>query len=162
MKDRSHIHGDVAPYHLPYAKYYRDYFHDVEMRFVVFKRDREETIESYMHWRPDSNFWADHDGSMWKHHNWDKCYPSYDPSFSKREAIGIWYDEYYAVCESNALSDPDWEVFPMEAFNDVQGLAPILKFIGVSPSNCFMLNQIDFNSDPAHKADYTNQPIDKR
>jgi hypothetical protein len=112
---RENIVGDVAFYTLPYAKIILEKYPDT--KFVVLQRDREETINSYMKKTEGRNHWMSHDGAQWRLDVWDKCYPKFDIS-TKKEALGKYYDSYYASCsdipkdsvywlQTNELNDKD-------------------------------------------------------
>ncbi len=139
--------GDVAFYYLPYVRTILDANPDV--RFVCLRRDREATIRSYLDKtykrRPfgflervglrrvkDRNHWVEHDGTRWdKDPVWDRCYPKFGAA-DKREALGMYWDEYYGAADRLAAELPDrFRVDPIEALNDREGQDEILEFVGV-------------------------------
>lgn len=113
--------GDVAFYHLSYV----DYFNRTlpNCKFIVLKRDKQETIESYMKKTSGRNHWIDHDGDQYKNDAWDKCFPTYDVE-SKKEAIAKYYDDYYKKCKKIENA----EIFPMNYLNSESGVKDILNF----------------------------------
>jgi hypothetical protein len=162
IEDSKGIYGDVASYHLPYVPYYMDYYANSNVRFIALQRDREETIDSYMHWTPDTNSWMDHDNSLWSPWHWDKSYPSYNYASSKREALGLFYEDYYSRCEMYSNDNENFQVFPMdETLNTIDGLCKLLEFIDVYPANVFKLqkNISEYNPED-YRADYSTIPID--
>lgn len=87
----NHEHSSVALY---YGKYWR-YFDNV--RFIVLKRDKEETVQSFLDITPDRDHWSSPQNELW-----DMCFPTYD-DLDKRESIERYYDEYYEMMPKDAL-----------------------------------------------------------
>jgi len=113
--------GDIAFYYLSYVE--RLAHHNGNIRFVCLRRDRDQTIQSWMRkssverWRSkriadrlsslitreqyheSRNFWVEHDGTRWqKDPVWDKCFPKFAAK-TKYEAIGMYWDYYYEQVE---------------------------------------------------------------
>lgn len=146
--------GDIAYYYLSYVDDILAINQGV--RFVCIKRDREKTIESWMQkssiprWRSlriadrlkswitrspyheSRNFWQEHDGSVYQHDPvWDKTFPKFEAT-SKREAIGKYWDFYYAGAEKLAARHPEhFRIFPIEMMSNRDGQRAILEFIGI-------------------------------
>ena len=139
--------GDVASYYLPYVSAIHDANPDV--RFVCLKRDREETVRSFlaktfkrrslpflrylgMRRVKDRNHWVAHDGRRWDLDPlWDRCFPKYETN-SKRQAIEMYWDEYYGTAARLELEMPGrFRVFPLASLNDAASLDAILEFVGV-------------------------------
>ena len=155
--------GDIAFYYLSYVEDILAISKNV--RFVCLKRDRTATIRSWLkkshiqRWRSkwigerfaallqripfheSKNFWMDHDGSEWRLDPiWDKCFPNFDAK-SKEEAIGKYYDFYYAEAEKLAKKHPgEFKIFHLEDINTDEGKAEILDFCGISDENRDMEN----------------------
>lgn len=87
--------GDIAFYLLPYWKELLKL--NIETYFVVMKRDKEETVASYMTKTLRENPFMLHEGKEWNHYDWDKCYPKFDRQ-SKQQAVAAYYDFYYEKC----------------------------------------------------------------
>lgn len=157
MPKVSHI-GDIAFYYLTYVE-------DIiatsdKVRFVCLKRDRAATIKSWQKkaairrwtskWLADrfssfiqripfyksKNFWMDHDGSRWLPDAvWDKCFPSFEAD-SMEEAIGKYYDYYYAEAEKYQEKFPDvFQMFSLEELNTEDGKHAIMDFCGFDTKN---------------------------
>jgi hypothetical protein len=119
----------VATYYLPYVE--RILAVHPTARFLCLRRDREETIASFMKKTPRKNHWMEHDGAQWKHTAWDHCFPKYLAS-SKAEAIGLYWDEYYRrAAELEALHPSLFHVFATEALNTEAGQRELLDFLAV-------------------------------
>lgn len=149
-----HLLGDIAYYYLNYVE-------DIlainqQVRFVCIKRDRTQTVNSWMQksaikrWRSlwladhikswitrtpfhsDRNFWQIHDGS--KHQLdpvWDKTFPKFEAS-SKQEAIGKYWDYYYSKAEILENKHPKFfKIFPIEMLSNQAGQKEILSFIEI-------------------------------
>lgn len=104
-------------------------------RFVVIRRDRDETVQSFLsikgEGRPGSfNHWMRHDGSHYRRSGWDACYPKY-PAQDLREALGLYWDDYYDRAARLADKYPEHvRVFPIAALQKPLGQAEILSFCG--------------------------------
>lgn len=122
--------GDVAFYWLPYLHEMFSSFPDLKV--ICLKRDREETIRSYMKKTQGRNHWMHHDGKKWRLDPiWDKCYPKYDVE-SKEEAIGRYWDDYYRAVEDWARHYPDQvRVFSTHVLNSEEGQDEIFAFLGL-------------------------------
>jgi hypothetical protein len=87
--------GDVSLYSLPYWRKILEY--NPESKFIIIKRDKSATIESYIKKTEGQNPFMKHDGTKWRHYEWDRCYPKMNCK-SKEEAISLYYDYYYDLC----------------------------------------------------------------
>lgn len=85
--------GDVAFYHLQYSK---EIFAS-DGKIIILKRRRQETIESFLSKSPKANHWFEGLESPWLLSGWDKCFPKFATT-NRREAIGLYYDHYYDLC----------------------------------------------------------------
>ena len=125
--------ADVGHWWLPHMDTVAKFFPD--FRAVVMKRDKAETVESFVKVKNgDSkggvNHWIDHDGSHWGKVPFDRCYPSY-PVSDIREAIGLYWEEYYQRCEKLAERHPgQLKVFDISALKSAEGQREILEFCG--------------------------------
>jgi hypothetical protein len=150
-----HIMGDIAYYYLRYVD-------DIlainqQVRFVCIKRDRGQTIASWMKkstitrwtslriadrlksiitrtpYHESKNFWQQHDGTVWQPDPvWDKTFPDFEAA-SKEEAIGKYWDYYYAEAERLEEKHPAFfRIFPIEMMSNREGQTEILRFIGIN------------------------------
>lgn len=128
--------GDIAYYYLNYVEGILELF--PHCKFVCIKRDKEQTVESWMKksslgrwpslWIADRfkalitrtpfykeyNYWQDHEGGVWKKDPvWDSCFPKFDAS-SKVEAIRMYWDYYYL--EADRLKEKFSENFRYRRF----------------------------------------------
>lgn len=89
--------GDVGHFHLAYAE---SYLHlDQRIKFVVLKRPRQDTIESWLRWwsthKQNNRFpflpRAQYAKTEFKYRIWDKCFPNYNfpnlPALQQREGL---------------------------------------------------------------------------
>lgn len=146
--------GDIAYYYLSYVD---DLLQIApECVFVCIRRDREQTISSWLKksaikrwpslWLADRlkswltrtpfyteyNYWQVHDGSRWKQDPvWDSCFPKFEAA-SKKEAIGMYWDYYYLEAEKLQQRHPDrFRVFDVTELSNPEGQKRILLFIGI-------------------------------
>lgn len=125
--------GDVGHWWLPRMQSVAAFFPD--FRAVVLKRDRDATVESFLKVKGGGgkgavNHWMDHDGSYWAPVPFDRCYPSYQAK-DVREAIGHYWDDYYATCEKLAEAHPGQvRIFDMAELKSAAGQRRILEFCG--------------------------------
>lgn len=154
------LYGDVALYWLPQAERLLSEAHadSYDVRIVGLKRDKEETIDSYLRKTPDRNHWQLHDGIEYDHCRlgWDKCYPKFVAE-SKREALSMYWSYYYG--EIARLEDKYPErirCFPTDALNTERGQRAILNFVGCPPQEDHLMPGIRKNVDP------TAEPLSRR
>lgn len=123
--DEDHV-GDVAFYYLPYVDLLRKHF-SFQLKLFALKRDREETINSYMKKTKNRNHWYNHDGIKWKKDPvWDKCYPKFDEK-DKYKAIGLYWDYYYKVVEEKGIKVFEYK----EVLNNEEHQYNFLKYLDV-------------------------------
>lgn len=127
--------GDVSHWWLPRFEALLEAFPD--LRMIVLKRDRLETIASFLKVKGGEgqggiNHWIDHDGRFWRRNIWDECYPKYEARGS-REAIGAYWDDYYRQAEALQRRFPaSLRVFPTTQLSSTEGQRHILSFAGFS------------------------------
>lgn len=98
-----------------------------DVRVVGLKRDRQETIGSYLRWKQDGDHWRRRDRRQEGPDKWDHCYPSYDLA-EKAEAIGAFWDEVYESL--GAIEDDRVRVFRTQKLNEEAGVEAILHHCG--------------------------------
>jgi hypothetical protein len=149
--------GDIAYYYLNYVEDLLAV--DADCRFVCIRRDREQTIASWLQksainrwpslWLADRlksmitrtpfyteyNYWQLHDGTVWqKDPVWDSCFPKFEAT-SKEEAIGMYWDYYYLEADRLQRAHPDnLRIFDIRDMSSLDGQQRILSFIGLSPA----------------------------
>lgn len=125
--------GDVSHWWLPRFEALLEAFPD--LRMIVLKRDRLETIASFLKVKGGEgkggiNHWIDHDGRFWRRNIWDECYPKYEAGGS-REAIGAYWDDYYRQAEALQRRHPAvLRVFPTTHLSTPEGQRELLSFAG--------------------------------
>ena len=146
--------GDVAYYFLPYVE--AILLAHPDARFVVLRRDQTETVNSYLRKTRGQNHWMLHDGIEWEvNPKWDPTYPKYETA-TKREALGLYWDEYYAQAESLAAAYPESvHLFETRALNTLEGRHAILSFLGIPEGDAvlegtFHDNEIGGGTLPPH------------
>ena len=123
------LDGDIGFYYLPYVDDIINIIPNV--KFIVLKRDRLSTINSYIKWVGNRNHWMVHDGSMWTiDPKWDRAYPKYQSNIIE-DAVGEYYDNYYAICEDYEKKIKNFKIFKTEDLNDSEKVKDILEFLGV-------------------------------
>jgi len=122
--------GEIGLYYLPYVARIRARFPTA--RFVVLQRDRARTVESFMEKTADkSNHWAP-TPAFARHARWDHCFPTYEATLPKREAIGRYWDEYYATTAALERAEPQaFLTVRTEELGLVATQRRILGFLGV-------------------------------
>ena len=133
-KEECKVVSDVAFYWTPHVKTFLDWGdeEDREVRVVGLKRDRQEVIESYDKWKPNSDHWSFHGYRKTLPDQWDHCYPCYDVD-DKREGIGRFWDDVYETLED--IEDDRVKVFPTEYLNVETGVKEILEHVGYESPN---------------------------
>lgn len=135
--------GDVGFYYLSYFQHILRRFPTA--RFPVLKRDRQQTIASYLNKAGGRNHWMEHDGRRWHWDRWDHCYPKYEAR-SIEEALGNYWDEYYERCGQLERQHPDKvRVFDISALNSEPGQREILDFVGIDPAKQRLITDLRLN-----------------
>ena len=116
--------GDVAFYWLPYIEMMIRRWGE-DLRVICLQRGREATVESYLRKVHQRNPWQ---ASSYR---WAPCYPKYSQDLTKREAIGRYWDAYYARAGELATRHDQVHVFRTEALNDREEQRDLLCFAGV-------------------------------
>lgn len=121
--------GDVAYYFLPHAEAVLERWPDT--KFVILKRERSATVESYLRKTEGRNHWMDHEGSQWQTDSaFDPTFPTLDAS-SKRAAVERYWDLYYERVDQLLNLYPDsFLLRNMHDLNTRDGRREILSFLG--------------------------------
>lgn len=139
--------GDVAFYYLPYVEYMLSI--NPRIKFVCLQRPRKDTVASYVRWTKGKNHWLSHNGTTWSLDVWDQCYPKYDV-LNKREAIGLYWDEYSSSASELEVKYPDsFGVFSVETLNIESGQREILSFLGIPREEHYLKVGIHLGSCPS-------------
>ncbi len=144
----NHTVVEVAFYLLPYVNRMMELYPDT--KFICLKRDKHETVSSYMKKTPGRNHWTNPQiweiPGEWRTDDiWDKCYPKY--YFTKEVAISEYWEEYYTISESFEEKYPEnFRIFNMkDVFQDTDIQTQMLTFSGlnnVRPTLGIKLNSI--------------------
>jgi len=147
--------GDIAYYYLNYVGELLGV--DPDCRFICIKRDRQQTISSWLKkstiqrwpslWLADRfkslltrtpfytryNYWQVHDGSRWKKDPvWDSCFPKFEAD-SIEAAIGMYWDYYYLEADRlQTLYPENFRIFDIKDLSNAEGQKRILSFVGVA------------------------------
>lgn len=116
---------DVAFYYLPYVKIISEM--EPTATFVCLKRNREETVKSYMYKTEGRDHWR---VTRSKPNQWDKMYPKFEAQ-SKEEAIGMYWDMYYRTTSEMEKEGIRIRTFDTVSLNDSNGTSQIMKFCGL-------------------------------
>jgi len=117
--------GDISFYLLPYISDIIDIFPN--SKFIVLKRDKQETISSYIKKTEGRNHWMNHDGRKWNLDVWDRCYPKYNVD-NKFDAISNYYDEYYETCDK--IKNDNFFFLNTEDLNNKSRSFEVFEFCG--------------------------------
>jgi hypothetical protein len=136
IQSKKRMFGDVGFYHLPHCREYISSFPDV--KFVILKREREETIRSFEKKATFRNHWMHGHGKFkpcpW---GWDPCFPKYSAT-NRREAIGMYYDDYYNQCMRLDQKRCYW--IPMQDLNDKDLVLDMLEWCGFKNQKFFHIH----------------------
>ena len=114
------IIGDVGFYWINYIERLLDL--QSTTKFICLKRDREETMDSYMVKSSGLN--------VHPTDNWFRLFPRYN--LPAREAVGAMWDDYYKIAETIARKYPDkFMLIDMnDSLNNEQKQRTMMKFAG--------------------------------
>lgn len=154
-KDITHV-GDVAFYWLYCLEDVVDMWsHKVKILFL--KRDRTETVESYMDYTGKRHHWQEHSGDYWiKDSTWYREFPKFEVSSDlekeeqKRQSLFKYYDFYYEKVDDildkqDQIDNFDAELFPMEKLNSKEGQKDIFDFYEIPEKNRRYRNKCRYN-----------------
>jgi hypothetical protein len=137
MKRENGISCEVGFYWTPHIETFISWGNktDTDVRIVGLKRDKDETVESYDKWKPDSDHWSFHGYRETKPDDWDHCYPQFCTD-SKIEGIKKFWEYTYRIIERCARDHEEVEVFnSFECFNTEEGVKSILEHCGFNDPN---------------------------
>ena len=141
------VKGDIGFYWLPYTEWILAQFPG--SRFICLKRNKADTVASYMRRTTGRNHWLQHSGTRWElDEAWDKAFPTYNIE-DKREAVSQYWEDYYTTAERLQREHTrNFRIFPVDALNSREGQGAILSFVGISPADIiftpsFRLNTCD-------------------
>lgn len=119
---KADVVGDVGYYWINYVERLLDVKPDT--KFICLKRDRQETMDSYMVKSSGLNVHPTDD--------WFRLFPRYN--LSPKEAVGAMWDDYYKIAESWQKKYPDkFVLMDMDdALNDEDNQRKMLNFVGFS------------------------------
>lgn len=117
--------GDVAFYNLPYVSSILELYPNA--KFIILKRDKNETIKSYMNKTKETNHWEFHDGKKFKYCDWDHCYPKFEAR-DKSEAIGMYWEYYYKECSK--INPKNCFYISTDELNDEKKCLELLNWCG--------------------------------
>lgn len=124
------LYGDVAFSWLPYV----DLILQLEPRakFICLKRKKEDTVNSWLRKVPDFNHWQKHNGSKYRFGHWSRSFPKFDSCFSRRQAISMYWEYYYAKAnEYKQKYSDNFRIFSLNSLNNSRGQRKILEFAGI-------------------------------
>ena len=135
---------DSGSYYFPYVPvlwnswHQHDYARDrYDLRFVCLRRDKSETIKSYLtkFSKQNNNPLQNHNDPNLHTDEWDLSFPKYD-GISLRQALSKYYDTYYATCQFwESKYTENFKVFNTACLNSEVGVKSILEFIGIEEPN---------------------------
>ncbi len=117
MQESDHaIVGDVASSYLPYMEEYDGF------KKIVLKRDKQETVDSFMRHSGPRNNWQERGYTDPK---WFDFFPTYSDDLTKKEALEQYWEDYYERAEEVA------KVFPLETLNSEEGQDNIFNYLKI-------------------------------
>ena len=142
MDHQSHLFDavfDSGSYFLPYVQVLINSWkmHDYaknryELRFICLKRDREETVKSYLKkfQNQNNNPLQNHGDSNLIKNEWDSCYPKYN-NCTLEEALEKFHEEYYSFASLLEKQNPEiFKIFETNSLNEDSEVERILSFAG--------------------------------
>ena len=128
---RSRVAGDVCFCYLPHLRLVLDA--DSRVKVLGIRRDREETVASYIVKAAGRNLWMRHDGTRWKHDAyWMPRFPKYDVDNIEDALRAYWTDYYDTVTTIQSEYPGRVLLVETEDLNDVEGIQRICAFANVS------------------------------
>jgi len=150
--------GDVAYYFLPYAEAILERW--PMSKFVVLKRERSATVDSFLRKTQGRNHWMDHDGSQWENDpDFDPTFPTLDAS-SKKAALEQYWDLYYRRVDRLLDRYPDsFTLHSVSALNTSKGRKEILSFIGYEGAEMVVSGKYKKNANKRKKSSWFEKYI---
>ena len=126
--------GDCGFWYLSYVKLISHYQYMGKRFFVCLRRDKAQTIDSYMRKTPHTNNWTIKGSKYFNEKElsgeWYRCYPNYD--LPKEKAISRYYDDYYLNAEKLSNKIPNFKIFDMDiVLNTKDGQRELFKFLDI-------------------------------
>jgi hypothetical protein len=87
--------ADTASYNLPYVDDFISHYPNV--KFIILKRNKIDTVKSFMYKTHNRNHWQTHDGIKYNRCRWDKSFPDFKAK-NKQHAIELYWEMYYDLC----------------------------------------------------------------
>jgi hypothetical protein len=125
--------GDVAFYWTPHIETFIEFGdrHNVKVRVVGLVRPKDEVISSYVNWVRMKNHWIHHQGKDYNYSEWDHCYPAYNPSLTRKEAIGEFWEHVNDDLKLLANKYNQVEIFETRELNNEVGVRAILNHVEI-------------------------------
>jgi hypothetical protein len=143
------VKGDIGFYWLPYAEWILAQFPD--SRFICLKRNKADTVASYLRRTAGRNHWLQHNGTRWELDEiWDMAFPKFNIE-DKLEAVSQYWEDYYAAAER--LQEEyahNFRIFSIDALNSREGQVAILSFVGIPPSDMILTPSFRLNTSDEH------------
>jgi len=130
--------GDVGSYYLPYVTpLIKSMINEkFNLKFVVLKRNMNDTVSSFLRKNESYNRLQAHDGTKWKQDpHWDNSFPTYSSDLTKKQAAELRWHEYYDVANTIEDNFDNVRIFNIEDLNSDLGVNSILDFIGIDNKN---------------------------
>ena len=134
--------GDVGTYYLPYVRFLMHQYNlalkdECEFKFIILKRDKEETIQAFLDKfkRQNNNPLQNNKSPGQFADSWDASFPKYE-GVSLREATSMYYDDYYREAESLLNDFPNRvRLYMMNDLNSEEKVEELLRFSGFENPN---------------------------
>lgn len=134
LSRKADIIGDVGYYWINHVEYLLDIMPDT--KFICLKRDRQETMDSYMMKSSGLNVHPTDD--------WFRMFPRYN--VPPKDAVGLMWDDYYKIAERSQKKYPDaFLIMDMDVvLNTRNGMRRMFKFLDIT--NPIMETNIQLNT----------------
>lgn len=147
--------GDVFSVYLPYLEKMEESNLDYNWYGIILKRNKKDTVESFVDITGTRNNWEKN-----KIHNpmYVKSFPKYETTivgtdnYSKAEALGMYWEEYYDRAEKLADKSERIKIYPIDILNSREGQGSIFDFIGLSRELRVYQKDCKYNSRQDYKA----------
>ena len=137
--------GDVGSYYLPYARFLmfnlESLKDEVEFKFIILKRKREEVVSAFLEKfkRQNNNPFQVHKAFGVRSDNWDDSFPKFEDGVPLEKCIEWYYDDYYAEADHLLKTYPDnFRIYSVEDLNDELKVSELLSFVGVEKPNIIL------------------------
>ena len=151
------LYGDVAFSWLPYVELIIRWH--PQAKFICLKRNKKDTVNSWIAKAPYDNHWQKHDGTKYRFGHWSRCFPKFALCFTRRQAIEQYWEYYYAQATEYQHKYPEnFQIFNISSLNSFKGQVKLLCFAGIDKKK--QIHNIKINENPSSIVKHTGKYLD--